>query len=144
MLKNVLVFLTGLASLFLSYFLAADSVRQLGSNNYLLVEQYDIVDESLVGTERTREIALVVANLSNEVLRHVYLRIDSSPSHVSSEGKAYFEEIQPGESPTSRTTLIYTVDLARQSGSELEVVWQIEFELGVERMIDEVAVVEPM
>jgi hypothetical protein len=121
---------------------SAGPVQQQNTSEILSIQEYVIKTSSNEDGTLRRTISVVVRNETGSPLRNVYLHLDGMPSNVTGDGWAYFQELGVGASLESSTTVDYSVDLSRQSSSELELIWQIKTVIDGEQFIDEISVIE--
>ncbi|PXF55064.1 MAG: hypothetical protein C4B58_15300 [Deltaproteobacteria bacterium] len=112
---------------------------------FLSFIQYHVVETNWDGDIYTRTIRLEVQNTSDQALSNVTVTIDGYPEHVtSSDNDILLRDMGPGATVIGNDVVEISVDMSRQNGSDLKLIWRVECDIDGERIMDETSVVETL
>jgi hypothetical protein len=105
--------------------------------------EYHVVDSTMDINTNVRNVKIEVKNISDYVLTNVIAKIDSAPEYVGySDNVVAFESIAPGASAISADSVQVSIDMNQMQGTDLKLIWLVEYEKEGEYFMNETAVVE--
>jgi hypothetical protein len=104
---------------------------------------YHVVDSTMDINTNVRNVKIEAKNTSDYVLTNVIAKIDSAPEYVDySDNVVVFESIAPGISAISGDSIQVSIDMNQMEGTDLKLIWLVEYEKQGEYFMNETAVVE--
>lgn len=129
--------------LFLSSSVLAGDIIEPYPLDFLSLVNYHVVDSNLNGQILSRSMSLEVRNKSPYLLSNVTASLDGLPENITSNDTvADLGNIGPGSTVISSDMFHMTVDLSKQSTSDVKLIWRVECDINGERFIDETSVIE--